>query len=96
MVGIQVYKCSLNYLKSIISISVLVNLFLIKLQLVGKHSLFSQESKINFSGSNDILVQTLRTPEYTGHERCKWKYYTDKKRNIIRLDNILIVLQIML
>ena len=96
MVGIRVYKCCLNYLKSIISISVLVNLFFIKLQLPSKHSLFSQKSKINFSGSNDILAQALGTLEYTSHEQGKGKYYTSKERNIIRLENILIVLQIML
>ena len=70
----------LNYLKSIISISVLVNLFFIKLQLTGKHSLFSQESNINFSGSNDILTQALGSLEYIGHERGKGKYYTGKEK----------------
>ena len=83
MVGTQVYKCCLNYLKSTISISVLVNLFFIKLQLVSKHSLFSQESKINFSETNDVLAQALGTSEYTGHEQGKGKYYMGKERNTI-------------
>ena len=35
---------------------------------------------MNFSGSNDILVQALGTLEYTGHERGKGKYYTGKEK----------------
>ena len=79
MVGIQVYKCCLNYLKSIYQ-SRCWSTYFIKLQLVGKHSVFPQESNINFSGSNDKLVQALGTPEYTGYERGKGKYYMGKEK----------------
>ena len=35
----------------------------------------SQESSLSFNG-NDILIEALGTPEYSGRVRAKGKHYT--------------------
>ena len=39
----------------------------------------SQESGISYNGSNDIIVQALGTPKYTGRVRAKRKHYTPQQ-----------------
>ena len=50
----------------------------------------SQESGISYNGSNDIIVQALGTPKYTGRVQAKgkhytpWKYFNSMSEHVVR------------